>query len=104
MIVNKRWQYFDWFDKNTNMELYGSEEPPVIDIFKSHKELPMLIFAGKHDKVVNIEDIREALPKIQNPLEYFECDGDHLSLLLGKDMSYVESMITLIKKKVNEFD
>ena len=54
------------------MELYGSDEPPIIDIFKSHKDIPMVIFAGIHDKVVNIEDIREAVPKIQNPVEYFE--------------------------------
>ena len=53
----------------------------------------MLIYAGKQDKVVNIEDIREALSNIENPVEYHEVDGDHLSLLLGKDMSYVQLMI-----------
>lgn len=44
--------------------MYGSEKIPVIDIYNSHKEIPMLIYAGKQDKVVNIIDVRECLTKI----------------------------------------
>ena len=64
MIENKEWSYFDWYDKSTNMEIHGSEQTSSIDIYKSQKDIPMLIYAGKHDKVVNIEDFREGLTKI----------------------------------------
>ena len=37
--------------------LYGSENPPIIDIFSN--PVPMVIFAGINDKIVNIDDICE---------------------------------------------
>lgn len=47
---------FDWNDPVLNKELYGSEQVPTIDFTKN--PVPMVIFAGVHDKIVNIEDVR----------------------------------------------
>lgn len=53
----------------------------------------MVIFAGKNDKIVNIDDVRSSTSKMSNIKLYREIDGDHLSYFIGKDMSYVDEMI-----------
>ena len=83
--------YFDWHDPQLNKELYGSDQVPSIDFYKN--PVPMVIYAGVQDKIVNIEDVRSIKENMQNIRYYKEIDGDHLSFFIGKDMSYVDDMI-----------
>ena len=96
----KNLSFFDWHDEKLNMELYGSKTPPIIDIFGPEK-IPMVIFAGVGDKIVNIEDVRRVKEGFKGNLKHYqELEGDHLSFFIGKDMTYVDDMITQIKKEL----
>ena len=89
-------EYFDWNDEVLNRELYGSPKPPSIDIYSPNK-IPMIIYAGVQDKIVNIVDVREVVDRFNGNLKYFkEIDGDHLSYFIGKDMTYVDDLIEQI--------
>ena len=66
----KNLMFFDWHDETLNMELYGSKTAPVIDIF-GPKKIPMIIFAGKNDKIVNIEDVRCVIKGFNDNLKHY---------------------------------
>ena len=90
--------FFNWGNEEHHKMLYGSENPPIIDIFSN--PVPMVIFAGINDKIVNIDDVRTVTSKMENIKNYTEIEGDHLSFFIGKDMSYVDTMIEQIKSNI----
>jgi len=46
LIHFKNFGYYDWFDTNVNLTIYGQENAPIIDVY-NHSHVPNLIFAGK---------------------------------------------------------
>jgi surfactin synthase thioesterase subunit len=96
--AEKGLSYIDWKDPILNRELYGQDTPPTINFYEN--PIPKVIFAGIDDKIVNIDDVREIKAKIENINHYEEIEGDHLSFFIGKDMSYVDSMIEQIKLNI----
>lgn len=97
MIHFKHIGYYDWFDKDVNMTIYGQENAPLIDIYNQSK-IPHVVFAGKQDNIVNIEDAKEVFQNLKNEKHFHEIDGEHVSFLIGKDMSYVQKMLEYLDK------
>jgi hypothetical protein len=48
------------------------------------------MFSAKYDRIVQIETNKEYASKITAVIEHNEVEADHLSFLVGKDMSYFE--------------
>ena len=78
------------------MAKYGSEEPPLIDL-ESIDTVPIAIYAGVKDKIVNIEDNRLVRDQLRTVVNYQELDFDHLSFLLAKNMTYFDDVLKTIK-------
>lgn len=53
----KEFKKYDYKSKSKNMEVYGQEKPPEIDL-KTISSVPIAMFAGIQDKIVGIEDNR----------------------------------------------
>ena len=48
------------------------------------------MISSKYDRIVNIEENRRKMKDIEGVYKFMELeDGDHLSFLVGKDMSYM---------------
>ena len=86
-------QYYDYNNQTKNEEVYGQPTPPIIDV-ESISDVPIAMFSSKYDKIVNIVDNREYAGRIPAVIEHNELEGDHLTFLLSKDMTWY--------KRVNE--
>ena len=83
---------FDYYDKAKNRDkYYGEDVPPVLSMAAlSELDIPMSLFVGSHDILATVEDdrvIRDLL-RPASMHHYEELEADHLSLLLGKDMTF----------------
>lgn len=71
--------------------MYGQEKPPIIteaDI--SASEVPILMISSKYDRIVNVGENMRRAQNLTNLIEHVIIEnGDHLSFLIGKDMSYL---------------
>ena len=84
------------------MKKYGTPYPKRIPL-ENIKGIPIAIFAGKQDSVVPIEGNQELLKTLlksfNNPVvSYEEIDGDHMTFVLGKDLSYFQKVMKLVEK------
>jgi lysosomal acid lipase/cholesteryl ester hydrolase len=92
------------YKKKKNIEKYGAPKPPFVpleDISKS--KVPVAIFAGMNDTVVPVEGMRTLMEIFvqqvdKSPLVgYTEIpDVDHMSFLLGKDLSYFDKVLDYV--------
>lgn len=87
IITAKQFKYYDYNNPQKNMEKYGQESPPHIDV-ETISDVPIAMFSTKHDKIVNIADNREYAGRIPAVIEHNELEGDHFTFLLAKDMSW----------------
>ena len=82
---------FDYRDEQINISKYGEASPPELDL-ESLKNLgvPVSIFAGSNDILATVMDIRQIKDLLgPNTLYYYEeLKADHISFLIGKDMTY----------------
>jgi len=69
-----------------NFGLYGSVNPPEIDI--STIDIPVAMYVGKFDTLATPLDNLENRPKIKNLIHYKEYDLDHLAFILAANMTY----------------
>ena len=60
------------------------------------KDVPIVMFSGKYDMVVNVEDNRMYAGRIPAVIEHNELEGDHLTFLLSKDMSWYQRVNELL--------
>lgn len=83
-----------------NKKHYGSKTPPQIDVSKiSH--VPIAMFVGKQDDLATPEDTRWARDEIKTTIYYEELDNfDHGSFMLGKDMSFMKTVLKLVAQQV----
>lgn len=61
------------------------------------KEVPIAIYAGTKDAIVNIKDNRKVKDQLKTVVNYEELDFDHLSFLLAKNMSFFDSVLDQVK-------
>jgi hypothetical protein len=54
LVTDGKFQKFD-FGKTKNLEKYGSERPPEIDVSKISK-IPIAMFAGNKDELADVTD------------------------------------------------
>ena len=84
-----------------NLEKYGQETPPLIDLSRMEDKVPIALFLGKQDLWATpegAEDIRSHL----NESDYFygEYDGvDHSSFHFGKKLAFLHDAIHVLKEK-----
>lgn len=81
---------FDYGDEAKNIERYGSARVPTISMKGlKHLKVPVSLFVGTHDILSTPEDDRKIKKVLGKSLhQYHEVSADHLSLLIGKDMTY----------------
>ena len=64
-------------------------------------KVPVSLFAGTHDILATIEDVKIIREMLGPDADYHyeEVNADHLSLAIGKDMSYfTETVMETLKK------
>jgi len=70
--------------------------PPEIPI--SDIDIPIAMFVGKYDTLATPWDNRENKDKIKNLVLYEELELDHLSFMMGKDMTYFKSVLDVLNQ------
>ena len=88
-------QYYDYHNVTKNQEVYGQDSPPIISV-EGITEVPIAMFSSKYDKIVNVVDNREYAGRIPAVLEHNEIEGDHLTFLLSKDMTWFQRVNELL--------
>ena len=95
-IINAgQFQYYDYHNEEENFAKYGQPTPPKIEV-ETITDVPIAMFSGKYDRVVDVEDNREYAGIIPAVIEHNELAADHVTFLIGKDMSWfdrVEEML-----------
>ena len=61
-------------------------------------KVPIAMFSGKFDRVVNIDDNIEFAAHIPTVVKSEALNFDHLSFLIGKDMSYMLEVLNLLQE------
>ena len=83
---------FDYYDEVENKSRYGGQaSPPILSMERlGELELPISLFVGENDILSTPTDDRVIRDLIQPSAmhHYEEIEADHLSLLLGKDMTF----------------
>ena len=75
-----------------NLEKYNQTTAPIYDL-KNITEVPIAMFSGKYDRIVDINVNRNLSAVIGAVVEHNELEADHLSFLTGKDTSYLERVV-----------
>ena len=93
---------FAKFDRgqSKNVQLYGSNEPPIVDI-SSIRDVPIALMVGEYDKLVPIHDSRWIRDNLDtNALKFYkEYKYGHLSFLAAKNIWYLND----VQKLLNEY-
>ncbi len=80
--LNKKAAYFDHVNKSTNVKIYGSEVPAVIDVSKVR--IPVALFAGQNDWLVSPTDVQYLIERLPNVFHFTNCsDFSHLDFIWG---------------------
>ena len=98
MIVAGEMPLFDWGSKKANQLHYGQDKPPKVDISKIR--MPSAMFVGSDDDLGDPTDARWAQAQFSSGVlkHYEEIAGGHLTFLAGKDVSYFDRAMDLIKQ------
>ena len=88
----------DYLDDEKNIARYGSVKVPTIqmDGLKDLK-VPVSLFVGKHDLISTPVDDRKIRDQLGDAIhEYHEIEADHVSIMIGIDMSYFSNDVLRI--------
>jgi hypothetical protein len=89
---------FDWGSASANQQHYnGSSSPPTINIDKMAGTVPTAMFVGKADDFGDTTDAEWARDQI-HPVWYSEFPAGHASFMIGKNMTYVDDMLSIMSK------
>lgn len=80
-----------------NMEKYGQETPPSVDL-QNLSKVPIAMFSGKYDRIVNVDENNEFASQIPTVVKNEQLNFDHLSFLIGKDMTYMIEVLNLLQE------
>ena len=99
-ISNGNFAEYDYGKPTKNNKKYGQTQAPEIDVSKiSH--VPVAMFVGKQDDLATPADTQWARDQIKTTIYYEELDNfDHGSFMLGKDMSFMDTVLKLVKQQV----
>ena len=81
------------------MEKYGTKEPPIVDISQI-RDVPIAIFAGKHDLIAPLRDLHWVRDHLDPSVlkHYEECEAGHLTFMIGKEVPYLDRVQQLIRE------
>uniref|UniRef100_A0A7S3CLY6 Uncharacterized protein n=1 Tax=Strombidium rassoulzadegani TaxID=1082188 RepID=A0A7S3CLY6_9SPIT len=98
LMKDKKFELYNYETTAKNRKLYGSRNPPIIDI-KKIKDVPIAMFVGKQDELANPTDARWARDQLKSEMAHYEeiDQFDHSSFNIGKDLSYFERVISVVK-------
>lgn len=91
---------YDYNSEELNLQVYGDKKPEVLNLANlSAEKVPIVMISGLKDKIVNYSENRIWADKIPSVIEHIELNADHLTFLVGKDISFMEQVIQFIQKK-----
>ncbi|XP_021551846.1 lipase member K isoform X3 [Neomonachus schauinslandi] len=77
-------QAFDWGNPDQNMMHFHQLTPPLYDVTKM--EVPTAVWSGGHDRVADVRDVENLLPKITRLIYYKLIPHyNHVDFYLGQD-------------------
>ncbi|XP_032738937.1 lipase member K isoform X2 [Lontra canadensis] len=77
-------QAFDWGNADQNMRHFHQLTPPLYDVTKM--EVPTAVWSGGHDRVADLKDVENLLPKITRLIYYKLIPHyNHVDFYLGQD-------------------
>lgn len=92
-----------------NQQRYGEgvTEAPIVDLSKvQNAGVPIVLLAATEDRLGTLEDVRWAREQIMDNgfgsdilIHYEEIKAGHISFFVGKDMSYMDTVLKYIKEK-----
>lgn len=92
---------FDWGSADENIARYGVATPPPIKL-ENIKNVPLGFFVGDHDMWADPTDVHSFKTKCSTLKFYKEyTDFDHLTFVIGKDMSFMSDVISFLKSTGN---
>jgi hypothetical protein len=98
-INSKKMQLYDWGSDSKNTEKYGQKTPPLVNL-RNIKNVPTAMFVGSEDDLGDVTDARWARDEINaggTALTYYgEVPAGHATFMIGKDMSYFDTVLSLI--------
>jgi len=98
LVTGARFNKFDFGTKG-NMEKYGQPYPPDFDL--ANINVPMYLFSGEHDSLVDAKDsqiLLDTLKTVPN-VHYKYYPSSHITWLLSTDVSfYWNDLIEIIEK------
>jgi len=99
IIKTKRFTFYDYEDKEKNIEKYNSETPPIYDL-SNIKDIPIIICAGQNDRMTSVGDIRWLKDQVKDTLyNYYEYKYmGHSSFVLSNDMIWFNDVLRDIYK------
>lgn len=62
LIMSKRFQLYDYYDKSKNLEVYGTSTPPQYDL--DNVEIPMTLYYGTSDSLLVPNDAERCAKKL----------------------------------------
>eukprot|EP00347_Sterkiella_histriomuscorum_P002909 403366326 len=86
MLDDGKMQKFD-YGKKQNLQIYGNELPPLIDLTKISK-VPIGLFVGQYDELADKTDAQWLKTQLKTLTHYKEYELGHLAFFVAKDMSY----------------
>lgn len=100
IIKNGVFRQYDYGSDAANKEKYGSRIVPLIPLSHISQKLPIALFVGKQDTFADEYDVmwlKRGLGKRVVEEKVYN-NFDHFSFQIGKDMSYVQDVIDLLKQ------
>nr|XP_035935230.1 lipase member K isoform X4 [Halichoerus grypus] len=77
-------QAFDWGNPDQNMMHFHQLTPPLYDV--TRMEVPTAVWSGGHDRVADVRDVENLLPKITRLIYYKLIPHyNHVDFYLGQD-------------------
>ena len=97
LITKDDMELYDWGSQNLNYVHYGQYTPPKVDFSKI--TVPTAMFVGFNDELGDPKDnLRTKSLMNPNTLVHYEMIlGGHTTFIVGKDMSYFDTVKSLIK-------
>ena len=98
LISTGVFKQYDYGSDEENEKNYGSATVPLLNL-GNIGNIPIALLVGAHDDLGDPEDSRVLSTELKNVVKYKEYDDmDHFSFVVGKDMKYVDDMITILSE------
>jgi len=102
-VGSEKFRHFD-YGTSTNMDIYGSEEPPSYDLGKV--SAPVALYFGDNDWLANRKDVLRTISELPNIVDIYEVpytNFNHMDFLYGMDVGTVlyPELLTQMSKALN---